>query len=140
MMKWLYRGVPLPLGAVTGNRRSLVAVENLADLIVRRTDHPRAVNQIFLASDGEDLSTGELLRRLGAALGRPPRLVPVPPPLLGMAAALFGKGEVARRLLGSLQVNSGKARELLGWTPPLTVTMGLNGTARAFLASLAGEQ
>jgi nucleoside-diphosphate-sugar epimerase len=140
MMKWLHRGVPLPLGAITRNRRSLVAVENLADLIVRCTEHPGAVNQVFLASDGEDLSTSELLRRLGAALGRPPRLVPIPPTLLRMSAALLGKGEVAQRLMGSLQVDSGKARELLGWTPPLTVTMGLTGTARAFLASLPGEQ
>ncbi len=136
MMKWLHRGVPLPLGAVTGNRRSLVAVENLADLIVRCTDHLGAVNQVFLASDGEDLSTTELLRRLATALGRPARLVPVPATLLGRTATLLGREEVARRLLGSLQVDSGKACELLGWRPPLTVTMGLTGTARAFVASL----
>ncbi|NLO78708.1 MAG: SDR family oxidoreductase [Xanthomonadaceae bacterium] len=133
MMRWLYRGVPLPLGAIN-NRRSLVALDNLVDLIVTCIDHPAAANQTFLAGDGEDLSTTELLRRMGAALGRPARLIPVPPTLLNAGAAVLGKRAVAQRLLGSLQVDISKARTLLGWTPPVSVNEALRKTAAHFLA------
>jgi nucleoside-diphosphate-sugar epimerase len=135
MMRWLYRGVPLPLGAIH-NRRSLVAVDNLVDLIIRCLDHPAAANQIFLASDGDDLSTTELLRRTARALGRPARLLPVPVALLNMAARVLGKQDFSQRLCGSLQVDIGKNRSLLGWTPPLTVDAGLALAARHFLNGL----
>src|SRR5690606_40855671 len=127
MMRWLYRGVPLPLGAIN-NRRSLVALDNLVDLIVTCIDHPAAANQTFLAGDGEDLSTTELLRRMGAALGRPARLIPVPPTLLNAGATVLGKRAVAQRLLGSLQVDISKTRALLGWTPPVSVDEALRKT------------
>jgi nucleoside-diphosphate-sugar epimerase len=125
LMKWISRGVPLPFGAVTENRRSLIAVENLADLIVCCTAHPRAANELFLASDGEDLSTAELIRRIGIALGRPARLLSVPVAVLEAVATLAGKKEFAQRLLGSLQVSSDKARDVLNWRPPLSTTEGL---------------
>lgn len=125
LMKWISRGVPLPFGAVTENRRSLIAVENLADLIVCCTAHPRAANELFLASDGEDLSTAELIRRIGIALGRPARLLSVPVAVLEAVANLAGKKEFAQRLLGSLQVSSDKARDVLNWRPPLSTTEGL---------------
>ncbi len=92
MMRWLFRGIPLPLGAID-NRRSLVALDNLVDLIVTCIDHPAAANQTFLVSDGQDMSTTELLRRMGRALGKPARLLPVPPALLKAGAALVGKPE-----------------------------------------------
>jgi nucleoside-diphosphate-sugar epimerase len=130
LMKWIGRGVPLPFGAVTENRRSLIAVENLADLIVCCTEHPRAANELFLASDGEDLSTAELIRRIGVALGRPARLLPVPTAMLDAVASLVGKREFAQRLLGSLQVDSDKARDVLGWSPPLSTTDGLISATR----------
>lgn len=133
MMRWLYRGIPLPLGAIN-NRRSLVALDNLVDLIVTCIDHPAAANQTFLAGDGEDLSTTELLRRMGAALGRPARLIPVPPTLLNAGATVLGKRAVAQRLLGSLQVDISKTRTLLGWTPPVSVDEALRKTASHFLA------
>ncbi|WP_371915334.1 UDP-glucose 4-epimerase family protein [Pseudomonas sp. PA15(2017)] len=133
MMSWLRKGIPLPLGA-TGNKRSLVAVDNLVDLIVTCIDHPAAANQTFLVSDGEDLSTTQLLQRMGKALGRPARLLPVPASLLQAGAAVLGKRAIAQRLCGSLQVDIGKTRELLGWAPPVSVDDALRKTARAFEA------
>ncbi len=135
MMRWLSRGVPLPLGAVTQNKRSLVALDNLVDLIEICIDHPAAANQIFLVSDGEDLSTAALLRRLSLALGRPARLIPVPVGLLKLGAALFGRSAVAQRLCGSLEVDIGKTRDLLGWSPPVSVDEGLRRTAEYWLNS-----
>lgn len=133
MMHWLHRGVPLPLGAVH-NKRSLVALDNLVDLMVTCIDHPAAANQIFLASDGEDLSTTELLRRMGMALGKPARLLPVPSWLIKSGAAILGKQALAQRLCGSLQVDINKNRELLGWVPPVSVDEALSRTAEHFLA------
>lgn len=133
LMAWLSRGWPLPLGAIK-NRRSLLALDNLVDLLMTCLDHPAAAGQTFLVSDGEDLSTTELLRRLGAALGKPGRLLPMPTAWLQGAARAFGRGAVAQRLCGSLQVDISKTRDLLGWTPPVTVDEALQKTARAFLA------
>ena len=128
MMHWLRRGVPLPLGAIH-NQRSLVALDNLVDLIVTCLTHPAAANQTFLVSDGEDVSTTELLRRMGQAMGRPARLMPVPVSWLKLAAALVDKPDVAQRLCGSLQVDIEKTRRLLGWTPPLSLDEGLKRAA-----------
>lgn len=124
LMRWVQIGVPLPFGAIH-NRRSLVSVDNLVDLIITCIGHPAAANQIFLAGDGQDLSTTELLRGVATAMNKPSRLVPVPSSFLMFAATLFGKKAVAQRLLGSLQVDISKARELLGWEPPISVEEGL---------------
>lgn len=124
MARLLAKGLPLPLGAIH-NKRSLVALDNLVDLIITCTDHPAAANQVFLAGDGEDLSTSELLHRVGTAMGRPARLVPVPAGILQFGATVVGKKAMAQRLLGSLQVDISKARDLLGWVPPLSVDEGL---------------
>lgn len=132
MLRWLERGVPLPLGAVTYNRRSLVALDNLVDVIVTCLDHPAAANQTFLVSDGEDLSTAELLKRMGLALGRPARLFPLPSALLWAGAAMLGKQGVCQRLCGSLQVDITKTRQLLQWSPPVNVDEGLRRTAEGF--------
>lgn len=131
MMQWLSRGVPLPLGAVN-NRRSLVSVDNLVDLITVCLDHPNAANQIFLVSDGEDLSTTDLLRRLGQHLGRRPWLLPVPPHLLARFARLIGRTSITQRLLGSLQVDIAKNHQMLGWQPPQPLEQALAMTANAF--------
>ncbi|NJD24026.1 MAG: SDR family oxidoreductase [Betaproteobacteria bacterium] len=135
MMRWLQRGVPLPLGAVTDNRRSLVFLENLVDLIVTCIDHPAAANQTFLVSDDEDLSTEALLRRTAAALGRPARLIPVPAGLLTVGAGLIGRSAVAERLCGSLQVDIGKTKTLLNWRPPVSLDEGLLRTAAHWLGT-----
>ena len=124
MMQWLSRGVPLPLGAVA-NRRSMVALDNLVDVILLCCDHSAAANQIFMVSDGEDLSTTALLQRMGRALGKPARLIPVPQKLLMACALLLGKQAMARRLCGFLQVDISKTQRLLGWVPPVSVDEGL---------------
>lgn len=128
MMRWLARGVPLPLGAIY-NKRSLVALDNLVDLIVTCVDHPRAANQTFLAGDGEDLSTTELLQRMAKAMGKTARLIPLPAQLLTLGASLLGKRALAQRLCGSLQVDISKTRDVLGWTPPISVDEGLRRAA-----------
>lgn len=132
MMQWIYIGIPLPLGAIE-NKRSLVALDNLIDLIVTCIDHPAAANQTFLVSDGEDLSTPELVRRMARALNKPAWLFSVPPGILRYGAALAGKREMAQRLVGSLQVDMEKTCELLNWSPSITVDAGLHKTAQCFL-------
>ena len=132
MMKWVNKGIPLPLGSIH-NHRSLVALPNLIDLITLCIEHPAAANQTFLVSDGEDLSTTDLLRRLGAALGKPARLLPVPQKLLETSLNLLGKHAITQRLCGNLQVDISKTRELLGWTPPVSVDDALQRTAQAYL-------
>jgi nucleoside-diphosphate-sugar epimerase len=124
MIKLVGKGLPLPLGAVH-NKRSLVALDNLVDLIITCIDHPGAANETFLVSDGEDLSTTQLLQGVAEAMGKPSRLIPVPVSLLQFGATLLGKKAVAQRLLGSLQVDISHTQKCLNWTPPLTVKQGL---------------
>lgn len=132
MMRWLARGVPLPLAAVTDNRRSLVALDNLVDFIVTCLHHPSAANQTFLVSDGEDLSTAQLLKRMGAAMGHPARLFYLPPVLLKLGASVLNKPGIYQRLCGSLQLDIAKTRQLLGWAPPVSVDEGLRRAAEGF--------
>jgi nucleoside-diphosphate-sugar epimerase len=120
MVRAVAAGWPLPFGAVR-NRRSLIAVDNLTDLIRCAIDHPEAPGAPLLASDGEDLSTPELLRAIAASIGRPARLIDVPPRLLTGLATLAGRRPVMDRLTTSLQVDSTQTRQRLGWTPPRTV-------------------
>ena len=134
MMRWLVHGVPLPLAAVTQNRRSLVALDNLVDLIITCLSHPAAANQTFLVSDGEDLSTADLLRRTGVALGHPARLFYIPPSVLKISAQVVNKLGIYQRLCGSLQLDISKTRRLLGWTPPVSVDEGLRRAVERFRA------
>lgn len=124
MVKLVRKGVPLPLGSIH-NKRSLVAVDNLVDLIVTCIDHPAAANQVFMVSDGQDVSTSELLRELGKAMGKSARLVPVPAGVLMLGATVLGKRAVAHRVLGSLQVDISDAKALLGWEPAVSMQEGL---------------
>lgn len=133
MMRCLNWGIPLPLGAID-NKRSFVALDNLVDLIVTCSYHPDAPDQTFLVSDGQDLSTTELLSRLAEALGRPARLIPVPAPVLRIAARLLRNADIAERLCGSLQVDITKTRALLNWNPPVNIDAALRKTAESFLA------
>lgn len=136
LVHWLINGVPLPLGAVN-NRRSLVALDNLVDLIAICIDHPAAANEIFLVSDDEDVSTSDLLRRMGRALGKPARLFPVPAGLLSTGALLLGRREWLRRLCGNLQVDISKTKRILGWRPPISVDEALSRAAAAYRSNLA---
>jgi nucleoside-diphosphate-sugar epimerase len=120
MVRWIQKGVPLPLGAVH-NQRSLVALDNLVSFMQLCCVHPQAANETFLIADGEDVSTSELLRRVARAYHVPARLIPIPVSIMTFAANLLGKGAVANRLFGNLQVDSRKARELLGWKPVVTM-------------------
>jgi nucleoside-diphosphate-sugar epimerase len=133
MMQWLSSGIPLPLASIH-NKRSLVARDNLVDLLVTCISHPAAANQTFMVADGEDLSTTDLLRRLGRALERPARLIPVPATLLKASAALVGRADIALRLCNWLQVDSSVTRSRLGWKPPLPVDEGLAQAARHFMS------
>lgn len=131
MMRWLDHGIILPFGSIH-NRRSLVALDNLVDLIITCVDHPRAANECFLVSDDDDLSTTQLLTRMAQALGRRARLLPVPSALLVGAAVALRKRALSQRLCGSLTVDISKTRQLLGWTPPLSVDAALQQTALYF--------
>jgi len=128
MMRAVKRGIPLPLGAIH-NKRSFVYVGNLVSLITRCVDHPAAVSQVFLVSDGHDLSTTELLSACAVALDVKSRLLPVPQKLIELSAVLVGKKDIAQRLCGNLQVDITKARTLLGWEPSVSVADGLKATA-----------
>jgi nucleoside-diphosphate-sugar epimerase len=125
MIRWLSYGIPLPFGAVDTNRRSLIAVDNLVDLLVVCIDHPRAPGEVFLASDGEDVSTASLLRQLSYALGKPSRLWCISPNILSAVAKLLGREDFSRRLLGNLQVNMAKTYNVRGWYPPIDLAEGL---------------
>lgn len=133
MMKWVSRGVPLPLGAIH-NKRSLVALDNLVDLILTCVEHPSAVNQVFLASDGNDLSTTQMLQQLGAAQNKPARLLPIPMSWLNFTFTMLGKKSFSQRLCGSLQVDITKNQQLLSWSPPIAVEEAMRKTAQAYLA------
>ena len=128
MMRWVQKGIPLPLGSIH-NQRSFVYLGNLISLIVCCLQHPNAAQEVFLVSDGQDLSTTGLLRHCAHALQVTTRLLPIPASLLTLAARLIGRQAVADRLCGSLQVDISKARQQLGWTPPYTVVQGLRDTA-----------
>ena len=131
MMRMVKLCFPLPFGAIY-NTRSFVYIDNLVSLILKCIDHPAAANQVFLVSDGQDLSTTELLRVCANALRVKSTLMPIPQKWIEIFAALIGKKEVAQRLCGNLQVDITKAHTLLDWTPPITVEEGLNATAIGF--------
>lgn len=134
LLKVVGKGIPLPLASVN-NRRSLLYVGNLVDALITCATHPAAAGQTYLVSDGEDISTPDLLRRLAAALGVPARLFPCPSSLLRLAATMAGKSAQAERVLGSLQVDSDKMRRDLNWRPPYSLQQGLQATADWYSAT-----
>jgi UDP-4-keto-D-QuiNAc 4-reductase len=132
MMRWIQAGIPLPLGALR-NRRSFVAIDNLIDLITICLEHPKSANQTFMVSDGEDLSTPDLLRRMASAMHRPARLISIPEGAIRAAARLVGKDDIAGRLCSSLQVDIEKTRRTLSWSPPVSVNEGIRKTAEDYV-------
>ena len=124
LLKLVRLGLPMPLSTVQ-NMRSLIGLDNLVDLLVRCVDHPEAAGQTFLVSDGEDLSTPDLIRYMAAAMNRSPRLFPVPVSLLRLASGALGKRAEIDRLVESLQIDSSHTRRVLGWTPPVSVQEGI---------------
>lgn len=132
LMRWVRLGVPLPLGRLQ-NHRSLVGVDNLVDLILTCAAHPAAANQTFLASDGEDISTSELLRRVGVSLGVRARLFFVPAFVLRGCAAAVGRSSVFEQLCGSLRVDTADLLQQIGWVPPVSLNDGIERAAQGYL-------
>jgi nucleoside-diphosphate-sugar epimerase len=137
LLRWIDRGVPLPLGAVR-NRRSLVSLANLCDFLGHVLIHPAASSRVWLTSDEESLSTPELIRRIATHMSRSPRLLPVPPLLLKAAGVLTGRSAEIARLCGSLTVDISPARSELGWSPPVSADGGLARTVEWYLREGAG--
>lgn len=127
LLRCIHRGLPLPLGDVQ-NRRSLVSVYNLVDLLARAIDHPDAAGQRFLVKDPEDVSTGDLVRKIAKALHTRPRLLSIPSSLLVGCAKLLRQEKVAQRLFGSLVVNTEKTCDLLQWRAPMSIESALAKT------------
>ncbi|EHD2236859.1 SDR family oxidoreductase [Vibrio vulnificus] len=135
LMNLVSKGIPLPFGCITNNKRSLVSVDNLVDLIITCIDHPKASNQVFLVSDDHYVSTSEMVKEMAIALGKPSWQIPVPAYCYKLVGKLFDKNDVVDRLTGSLQVDISHTKETLGWTPPQTLQEGFKKTAEAFLKS-----
>ena len=132
LMQLVAKGLPLPFGAIH-NHRSMLALDNLVSFIQKVLTHPEAANQRFLLSDGQDLSTTQLLQLLAKGLRRQAWLVPIPSWMLKIAAGMVGQSAASERLLGSLQIDSSKARQLLKWNPPLSVEEGIVLTTEHYL-------
>ncbi|MDE1335099.1 UDP-glucose 4-epimerase family protein [Vibrio aestuarianus] len=135
LMNLVSKGIPLPFGCINDNRRSLVSVDNLVDLIVTCIDHPNAANETFLVSDDQDVSTSEMVAQMAKALGKPQWQLPVPKWCYKLAGKALGKQDVIDRLLGSLQVDITHTKNTLGWVPPQSLEEGFKQTANAFLQS-----
>lgn len=133
LLRWIEDGWPLPFGAVN-NRRSLVSVWNLCDLLVNVLGHPAAPGHTWMVSDGEDLSTPELIRRIAAAMGRRTGMLPVPPSALRVLGKLTGRQEQITQLCGSLQVSIDETRRSLGWSPRVPLDQALGWTMNWYLA------
>jgi nucleoside-diphosphate-sugar epimerase len=133
LLQWVDGQRPLPLGSVR-NRRSLVSVWNLCSLLTQALTHPAAAGRTWMVSDGEDLSTPELITRIGSAMRRRVTLLPVPVALLNVAGTLVGKGAEVKRLCGSLAVDIADTRADLGWAPPIPLSEGLQRTVEWYLA------
>lgn len=135
MMRWVASAIPLPLGSIQ-NSRSMIALDNLVDLILRCAKSPFAANRTFLCADGSPISTTELLRNLAAYMGRPSRLFPCPPRVLRAIGSLTGKGDVISRLCDSLEVDMSETVSVLNWRPPVSMEDALRETARGFLSGV----
>jgi nucleoside-diphosphate-sugar epimerase len=133
LMNLVSKGFPLPFGAIRSNKRSLVSLGNLVDLIITCIDHPKAANQVFLVSDDQDLSTAELIQYMAKGLGSSGRMLPVPVWCYHLAGKLLRKEDVVNRLIGSLQVDISHTKKTLAWTPPQSLESAFKETAQAFL-------
>jgi UDP-4-keto-D-QuiNAc 4-reductase len=132
LLKIVDKGFPLPFRRIR-NRRSMIYLGNLVDAIHACAVHPNAAGEVFLVSDEQDLSTPELIMAIARAMGRPPRLFPVPQKLLEAGLAVSGRKQVAERICGSLTIDSSKIRYLMDWIPPYTVNQGLQRTVDWYL-------
>ena len=128
------KNIPLPLSMVN-NKRSMIYIGNLIDVIIRCIEHPDAANQTFLVSDGQDVSTPDLIKMIAGAMGKKARLFPCPAPFLKVIGKVIGKSDEIERLTDSLQIDTAKIRRELNWTPPFTLEQGLRVTADWFMSN-----
>jgi UDP-glucose 4-epimerase len=135
LMRLVKSGMPLPFGAVH-NRRSMVALDNLTDLLIVCSRHPEAAGQTFMVSDDNDVSVSELIRMIASAMGKRSLLIPLPSSILTGAASILGKSEVANRLIGSLQVDISHTKATLGWKPIISMPDALHKTVEHFTSHL----
>jgi len=140
LMKWTYKGVPLPVGGIKHNLRSLVSVDNLVDFIITCIEHKDAKNEVFLVSDDDDISTADLLEEISKGLGVKNKAVNIPPKLINTVVSVIGKSGVGQRLSGSLQVDISEAKTLLGWEPKYSTSESIQKTAKYYKSSLAASQ
>jgi nucleoside-diphosphate-sugar epimerase len=134
LLDMVNKNIPLPLSMVN-NKRSMIYIGNLVDAIIRCIEHPDAVNKTYLVSDGQDVSTPDLIRMIAKAMGKKARLFPCPAPLLKMIGNVAGKSSEVERLTGSLQIDSSKIRRELNWAPPFTMEQGIRKTADWFISN-----
>ncbi|MFA0056422.1 UDP-glucose 4-epimerase family protein [Vibrio echinoideorum] len=132
MMRLIDKGIPLPFGAIK-NQRSLVYLDNLSDLILMGCEHPLAPGHTFLASDDHDVSTTQLMQTIAHAMGKSPRLIPIPMAWIQAGASALKKKHIAQRVCGNLQVEIGLTKEILGWKPPVSFEQGIKRTVEAYL-------
>jgi UDP-glucose 4-epimerase len=133
LMSLVSKGLPLPFGCINHNKRSLVSVTNLVDLIVTCTKHSKAANQVFLVSDDHDVSTSEMVCEIAKSLNKSQWQLPIPKWCYTLIGGVLGKQNMVDRLLGSLQVDITHTKETLGWTPPQTFEDGFKEMAETFL-------
>jgi len=124
LIKIVKSGIPLPLSLVK-NQRSMIGIDNLVDLLIRFIDHPEASGKTFLASDGEDLSTPELIKLIASSMGRKANLFPFPISILKFLGSIFGRSEEINRLVGSLRIDNSYTKKILNWSPPLSIEEGI---------------
>ena len=124
LIKLVKSGIPLPLGLIK-NQRSMIGIDNLIDLLIRCIDHPEANGKTFLASDKEDLSTPELVKLIASSMGKKVNLFPFPISILKFLGSVFGKREEINRLVGSLRIDNSYTKQILNWTPPVSVEEGI---------------
>ncbi len=135
LLEWVYKGVPLPFGGVK-NKRSFIYLDNLTDFIIKCISHPAAAGELFIVSDGLDLSTPDLIRKIGSFMNRSARLLPLAVSLLKLSGRALGRTSELNRICGSLQVDISKAERLIGWHPPVSMDMGLENTVSWFLENV----
>ena len=133
-MQLINSGFPFPFGGIN-NRKSFIYLENIIDALVKCVQKVEAIGKTYLVSDGQDISTPELIRMIAGAMGKKARLFPCPAPLLKMIGNVAGKSDEIERLTGSLQIDTAKIRRELNWTPPFTMEQGLRMTADWFISN-----
>ncbi|GEM80862.1 UDP-glucose 4-epimerase family protein [Vibrio superstes] len=134
LLQWIDKGIPLPLGAIN-NKRSMVHLDNLVDLMLICCSNPRAAGNVFMVSDDNDVSTSELLKQVAHSMKKPNRMIPIPETWLKFASSVLGKKDVGQRLCSSLQVDLSSTKRALDWTPPVPFERGIQETVDAYLAN-----